>query len=126
MLNPVTAITLLICLSLAVTATEQSIAETTPNVVKLKISNEIKERIAALPDQYQNFLLSDRIFFISVPRAELIERLEGKSVEELEQILEELIWLDSKLTIRTSTDSSQVNQQNLNQINESLDRFIAD
>ena len=126
MLNPVTTITLLICLSLAVTATEQSIAETTPNVVKLKISNEIKERIAALPDQYQNFLLSDRIFFISVPRAELIERLEGKSVEELEQILEELIWLDSKLTIRTSTDSSQVNQQNLNQINESLDRFIAD
>lgn len=126
MLNPVTAITLLICLSLAVTAPEQSIAETTPNVVKLKISNEIKERIAALPDQYQNFLLSDRIFFISVPRAELIERLEGKSVEELEQILEELIWLDSKLTIRTSTDSSQVNQQNLNQINESLDRFIAD
>ncbi len=126
MLNPVTTITLLICLSLAVTAPEQSIAETTPNVVKLKISNEIKERIAALPDQYQNFLLSDRIFFISVPRAELIERLEGKSVEELEQILEELIWLDSKLTIRTSTDSSQVNQQNLNQINESLDRFIAD
>ena len=89
--------------------------------------------MAELPEKYQDFLRSDRIFFASLPRAELIKRLEGKSVQQLEEIIQELIWLDSKLsirttadTIRTPADTDQVDQKNLEQIHDSLDSFIAD
>ena len=36
------------------------------------------------------------------------------------------MWLESKLSIRTAADTSNVDLENLGLINEQLDNFIAD
>lgn len=108
------------------TAIDGSLAELTEGVDELSISIQTRQRLAELPEKYQDFLLSDRIFFASMSRTELVKLLEGKSAQQLEKILQELIWLDSKLSVRTAADTDQIDQQNLEQINNSLDSFIAD
>jgi hypothetical protein len=133
MLNAAHRLKLVMLFCMMGTAIDSSVAEPAEAVTRFSFSTQTRQRMAELPDKYQNFLLSDRILFSSLPRAELIELLEGKSAQQLEEIIQELIWLDSKLSIRTTpdsgrapADSNQVDQQNLDQINDLLDSFITD
>jgi hypothetical protein len=101
-------------------------ADQSSGVHRLNISDTVHQNISALPEEYQAFLFSDRLFFASLPGTDFVKLLEGKTTQELKREVQELMWLDSKLSIRTAADTSKVDLKNLGHINDQLDDFIAD
>ena len=101
-------------------------ADQSTGVHRLDISVEVEQKISALPEEYRAFLSSDRLFSTGLPRADFVKLLQGKTAQELKESVQELMWLDSKLSIRTAADTSNVDLENLGLINEQLDNYIAD
>ena len=93
---------------------------------RLNISGAVHQKISALPEEYQAFLFSDQLFFAGLPGTDFVKLLQGKTMPELKKTVQELTWLDSKLSIRTAADTSKVNLENLSLINEQLGNFLAD
>ena len=101
-------------------------ADQSTGIHQLNISDEVEQKISALPEEHQAFLSSDRLFSTGLSKAAFVKLLQGKTVQELKKSIQELMYLESKLSIRTAADTSNVDLENLGLINEQLDNFIAD
>jgi len=101
-------------------------ADQSTGVHQLNIANEVEQKISAPPEEYRAFLSGDRLFSTGLSKAAFVKLLQGKTAQELKKSIQELIWLESKISIRTVADTSNVDLGNLGLINEQLDNFIAD
>jgi predicted transposase len=101
-------------------------ADQSTGIHQLNISDEVEQKISALPEEHQAFLSSDRLFSTGLSKVAFVKLLQGKTVQELKKSIQELMYLESKLSIRTAADTSNVDLENLGLINEQLDNFIAD
>ena len=93
-------------------------ADQSTGVHRLNISVEVRQKISALPEEYQAFLSSDHLFSTGLPWADFVKLLQGKTMPELKKTVQELMWLESKQSIKTAADTSNVDLENLGPINE--------